>query len=92
MDESKKGRPGLKALRLRLDMTQAELAHRLNTAEKTIRNWENAQAIPSFETAVALAKLFGISLKSLAEEFGLDVGGIPDDFSDPEGGDHPDRN
>lgn len=74
-----RGRPGLKALREAIPLTQAELAHAVNAAEKTVRNWENDKAVPSFDRAVILARILGVSLKQLAIEFGLDVSDIPDD-------------
>lgn len=79
MNQELKGRPGLKALREALDMTQAELAYAVNSAEKTVRNWENDASVPSFDKAVLLAKVLQVSLKDLALQFGLDVSGIPDD-------------
>lgn len=83
-DQVQKGRPGLKALREAADLTQAELAYALKTAEKTIRNWENDKAVPSFDKAVLLAKILRVPLRQLAQEFDLDVSGIPDDVSSDE--------
>jgi DNA-binding XRE family transcriptional regulator len=82
--QSQKGRPGLKALREAVDLTQAELAYAVKAAEKTVRNWENDNAIPSFDKAVLLAKVLKVPLKQLAQVFNLDVDGIPND----NGGDH----
>jgi transcriptional regulator with XRE-family HTH domain len=78
-----KGRPGLKTLRHNAELTQAELAHAVRTTEKAVRNWENDLAIPNFEKAVLLAKVLGVPLRRLAQEFGLDVDGIPDDSLQP---------
>ena len=75
----RKGRPGLKSLREAAELTQAEFAHAVKAAEKTVRNWENGTAIPSFDKAVVLAKVLGVSLKRLAQEFDLDVQGVLDD-------------
>lgn len=69
----------MKALREAIELTQAELAHAVNSTEKTVRNWENANAIPSFDKAVLLAKVLGVSLKQLAIEFGCDVKGLEDE-------------
>ena len=69
----------MKALREAVELTQAELAHAVNSTEKTVRNWENANAIPSFDKAVLLAKVLGVSLKQLAVEFGCDVKGLHDE-------------
>jgi transcriptional regulator with XRE-family HTH domain len=77
--EQTKGRPGLKALREAVELTQAELAYAVRSTEKTVRNWENANAIPSFDKAVLLAKVLGVSLTRLASEFGCDVSGLTDE-------------
>jgi transcriptional regulator with XRE-family HTH domain len=79
LDERKKSRPGLKSLREKAEFTQAELAHRVGVAEKAVRNWENDGAIPSFDKAVRLARVLGVSLKRLAQEFDLEVESIPND-------------
>lgn len=79
-NDETRGRPGLKALREAIDLTQAELATAVKAAEKTVRNWENDKAVPSFDRAVVLARILGVSLKQLAQEFGLDTSGIPDDL------------
>lgn len=86
VDKAKKGRPGLKALRMDAELSQAELAQATKTTEKAVRNWENDGAIPSFDKAVLLAKTLQVSLRRLAIEFNLDPEGIPED-SDRPGGD-----
>jgi transcriptional regulator with XRE-family HTH domain len=86
MEHSDRGRPGLKRLREAAELTQADLAHAVRTAEKTVRNWENANAVPSFDKAVLLAKVLGVSLKRIAREFGLDVEAIPDDLPNENAG------
>lgn len=78
-NETPKGRPRLKALRENADLTQAELARLVRATEKAVRNWENDRAIPSFDKAVLLAKVLRVPLKQLADIFGLDVNGIPDE-------------
>lgn len=69
----------MKALRESANLTQAELAHAVNSAEKTVRNWENDQVVPSFSKAVLLAKALNVSLGTLAREFGLNVDSLPKD-------------
>jgi transcriptional regulator with XRE-family HTH domain len=75
----KKGRPGLKALRENVNLTQAQLASAVSATEKAVRNWENDGAIPSLDKAVLLAKILRVSLKRLAREFELDIQDVPDD-------------
>jgi DNA-binding XRE family transcriptional regulator len=79
--EGAKGRPGLKTLRQDAELTQAELALAVRASEKAVRNWENELAIPSFDKAILLAKVLRVPLKRIAQEFGLDVEGVPDDHS-----------
>lgn len=74
----------MKALRERVDMTQAQFAYAVGTTEKAVRDWENGGAIPNLERAVSIAKVLKVSLKRLALEFGLDVNGIPDGETDSE--------
>ena len=70
----------MKALREAIGLTQAELAYQVRTTEKTVRNWENGNAVPSFDKALSLAKVLGVSLKRLAIEFRLNVEGLLDDL------------
>lgn len=74
----------MKALRERVDLTQAQFAYAVHATEKAVRNWENGGAIPSFDKAIAMAKVLKVSLKRLAQEFELDIEGIPDDVSEVE--------
>lgn len=69
----------LKTLRESLDLSQGELASRLNLSYRTIAEWESGRKIPRFDNAVALAGELGISLKALAQVMGLDVSKVPDD-------------
>ena len=69
----------LKTLRESLDLSQGELASRLNLSYRTIAEWESGRKIPRFDNAVALAGELGISLKVLAEVMGLDISKLPDD-------------
>jgi DNA-binding XRE family transcriptional regulator len=81
-DGARKSRPGLKTLRQEAEITQAQLAHAVGVAEKAVRSWENDGAIPSFDKAVKLARVLGVSLKRLAQEFDLQVQDIPDDSNE----------
>ena len=74
----------MKTLRERAVLTQAQFAYAVATTEKAVRDWENGGAIPNFERAVAIARVLRVPLKQLAEEFGLDISGIPDDNHAPE--------
>lgn len=70
----------LKSLRNQLNLSQEELARRLNLSFRTIGDWEGGKKMPRFDNAIALARELGISLKTLARAMQLDVEGVPDDL------------
>lgn len=53
-------------LRLLNNMTQIELAEKLNYSDKTISKWERAESTPDISVLVEIANLFGVSLDYLA--------------------------
>ena len=52
-------------LRLLNNMTQMELAEKLNYSDKTISKWERAESSPDIAVLVDIADLFGVSLDYL---------------------------
>lgn len=70
----------LKSLRNQLDISQEELARRLNLSFRTIGEWEGGRKVPRFDNAIALARELGVSLKTLASAMQLNVEGVPDDL------------
>lgn len=56
----------LRELRKQKGYTQKRLAEVLNISETTISKYENNIAIPPFETVVAIAAWFSVSLDTLA--------------------------
>lgn len=52
-------------LRLQNNMTQLELAEKLNYSDKTISKWERGESSPDISVLVELADLFGVSLDTL---------------------------
>lgn len=54
-------------LRIQNNMTQMELAEKLNYSDKTISKWERAESTPDISVLVELADLFGVSLDYLAK-------------------------
>ncbi len=52
-------------LRLLNNMTQIELAEKLNYSDKTISKWERAESSPDISVLVEIAELFGVSLDYL---------------------------
>ena len=64
MDQEQIGR-FLKTLRKENDMTQEQLAERLNVASRTVSRWENAKTMPDFDVLIELAKLYDVSVDEL---------------------------
>jgi len=55
----------LKRVRLEKGLTQKKLAEKLNVTDRSIRDWENEQTEPSYDTLIKLADLFDITLDEL---------------------------
>ena len=51
----------LKALRIEKGFTQQELSVQCKVAQPTIAHWESGYRLPSYETLIALVKLYGTS-------------------------------
>ena len=79
MTANEQPEPTLKSLRESLDLTQEELSRRLNLSFRTIGDWETGKKVPRFDNAIALARELGVSLKTLARAFRLDIEGVSDD-------------
>ena len=58
----------IKASRLKLKITQAELALKISIPQSTISKWENGTSDPSTSNLFALAKLYGISVEELIKD------------------------
>lgn len=52
-------------LRLLNNMTQMELAEKINYSDKTVSKWERAESSPDISVLVKIADLFGVSLDYL---------------------------
>ncbi|MBQ7968806.1 MAG: helix-turn-helix transcriptional regulator [Clostridia bacterium] len=52
-------------LRILNNMTQVELAEKLNYSDKTISKWERAESSPDISVLVELADIFGVTLDYL---------------------------
>ena len=55
----------LAALRRAHNLSQEELAERLNVSRQAVSKWERAESSPDTDNLVALARLYGVSLDSL---------------------------
>ena len=52
-------------LRLLNNMTQLELAEKLNYSDKTVSKWERGESSPDITVLVEIAELFGVTLDYL---------------------------
>ncbi|MDY4849144.1 MAG: helix-turn-helix transcriptional regulator [Bacilli bacterium] len=55
-------------LRRSKNLTQLELANELNYSDRNISKWETAQALPTTEVMVVLAKFFDVTIDFLLQE------------------------
>lgn len=55
-------------LRQMNNMTQLELAEKLNYSDKTISKWERAESTPDVSVLIEIAELFGVTLDYLVTE------------------------
>lgn len=55
-------------LRKKNNLTQNELAEKINYSDNAISRWEHAEATPSIETLQQIADIFNIPLSSLIED------------------------
>lgn len=68
MDKSKIDWPKkIKTLRRCFGLSQSRLSMRIGVAEKTIRRWEKAVAIPSRLSLLRIRKMFGRAWKEILE-------------------------
>lgn len=59
-------------LRLLNDMTQVELAEKLNYSNKTVSKWERGESTPDISVLVDIADVFGVTLDYLVRSENLD--------------------
>ncbi|SDA15780.1 Helix-turn-helix [Ruminococcus sp. YE71] len=64
MDQIKTGAL-IRALRLRNNMTQKQLAERLNVSDKAVSKWECANGCPDISMLTELAEVFGTDVQTL---------------------------
>lgn len=63
----------IKEYREELQLTQKELAERIDNLQRNVSNWENGVSEPDLETIVKLAELFDISIDALFGKEGAAV-------------------
>ena len=55
----------IRALREKKNLTQAELAEKLNVSDKTVSKWETAKGYPDISLLEPIAQVFGVSITEL---------------------------
>ena len=55
----------IKENRIKLDLTQREIAENLHISSKTISKWECGRGIPDYDSAKQLCKIFNVSINEL---------------------------
>ena len=71
MDETELARivgKNITRLRKTANMTQLELAEKLNYSDKSVSKWEQGNGIPDVRILMQIAQLFGVSLDDLVHE------------------------
>ena len=58
----------LSELRKTKNMTQADLAEKLNYTDKAVSKWERGESVPDVTVLLEIAKLFGVTLDYLFKE------------------------
>jgi len=56
--EVRKSGKNIKLARIELDLTQTQLAQRINSKQKSISRYETGASLPSIKTLVKIAKIF----------------------------------
>ena len=72
----------LKTLRLRENMTQAQLAHKLGLTKSVISAYETGLRLPSYDVLIHISKIFKVStdyLLGVESQQGIDLSGISEE-------------
>lgn len=72
----------IRKLRLAGNLSQVDLAKKLNVTKQSVSNWENDNILPSIEMLVELARTFGVStdyLLGLDDRRYIEVSGLSDE-------------
>lgn len=57
----------LKAARVKVGLTQSQVAEKLAVDRTTMVNWESGKTSPTLDNAQRMCRLYGISIADLAE-------------------------
>lgn len=58
----------LTACRKAFNLTQAELAEKLNYSDKAVSKWERGESVPDLSVLVTISKFYGISIDKLVSD------------------------
>lgn len=62
----------LLTLRKGMDLTQEQLAEKINVSRQSVSKWESGQAVPELEKIVALSEVFDITIDYLLKPSEID--------------------
>ncbi len=74
----------LYALRTSREMSQGDLAEKLDVSRQTISKWENNMSIPELDKIIALSEVFGVSVDYIVKGEGEIPESVPTQISEPE--------
>ncbi len=69
-------------LRTKNEMSQGDLAEKLDVSRQTISKWENNMSIPELDKIISLSELFGVSVDYIVKGEGVAVSAVPPQFSE----------
>lgn len=71
----------IKQLRTARNLTQSELAERINVTKSTVSAYENNTRLPSYDVLIKIAELFKVSVDNIlgySNKYVIDVTGLAD--------------
>lgn len=74
----------LYALRTSREMSQGDLAEKLDVSRQTISKWENNMSIPELDKIIALSEVFGVSVDYIVKGEGEIPETVPTQIAEPE--------
>ena len=66
----------IRFFRRRINMTQEQLAEKLNVTRQTLAKWENGEATPNINDCINMSEIFQIKIDDLASPKGKHIFGI----------------
>jgi transcriptional regulator with XRE-family HTH domain len=69
----------IQELMAEMNITQAQLAHKLGISTNSVNAWFRGKAIPKADNFLAMCRELNMSPKQMAKWLKLDTSGIPDD-------------